>query len=148
MFGEVDFAGKFSQDQIIYHGATEVLITFFIIFIGIIIMNFLIGLSIDNMTGLFQAAGVERLSLVVQQVFYLVLRMSYKNNLNCIQMNIWIILDILGYDVGNNFWKTLLPRTKYFNIIWLFIVSNWTSWRWYKQDLYLSKQNKSSVCQE
>ena len=88
MFGEVDFAGKFSQDQIIYHGATEILITFFIIFIGIIIMNFLIGLSIDNMTGLFQAAGVERLSLVVHQVFYLVLRMSYKNNLNCIQMNI------------------------------------------------------------
>ena len=68
MFGEIDFAGKFNSDQIMYHGATEVMITIFIIFIGIIIMNFLIGLSIDNMTGLFQNAGVERLKLVIHQV--------------------------------------------------------------------------------
>ena len=72
MFGEIDFAGKFNPDKIMYHGATEVLITFFIIFIGIIIMNFLIGLSIDNMTGLFQAAGVERLRIVIHQVIHLI----------------------------------------------------------------------------
>ena len=82
MFGEVDFAGKFSQDQIMYHGATEVLITFFIIFIGIIIMNFLIGLSIDNMTGLFQAAGVERLSLVIHKVFYLIVQKQPRMHMN------------------------------------------------------------------
>ena len=92
MFGEVDFAGKFSQDQIMYHGATEVLITFFIIFIGIIIMNFLIGLSIDNMTGLFQAAGVERLRLVIHQVFYLI-----KDVIICNLECIWISKEYLTF---------------------------------------------------
>lgn len=80
MFGEVDFAGKFSPDQIMYHGATEVMITFFIIFIGIIIMNFLIGLSIDNMTGLFQAAGVERLRIVIHQVIHLIQDLVFSTN--------------------------------------------------------------------
>ena len=68
MFGELDFAAKFHPNVIMHHGATEIMITSFIIFIGIIIVNFLIGLSIDNMTGLFQDAGVERLKLVIQQV--------------------------------------------------------------------------------
>ena len=68
MFGELDFATKFQKNSIVYHGATEMIITCFIIFIGIIIVNFLIGLSIDNMTGLFQNAGVARLKLTLQQV--------------------------------------------------------------------------------
>ena len=68
MFGELDYAGKFQPNVIVYHGATEIIIICFIIFIGIIIINFLIGLSIDNMTGLFQSAGVTRLKLTLQQV--------------------------------------------------------------------------------
>ena len=70
MFGELDFATKFQKNSIVYHGATEMIITCFIIFIGIIIVNFLIGLSIDNMTGLFQSAGVARLKLTLQQVLF------------------------------------------------------------------------------
>ena len=68
MFGELDYAGKFQPSVIVYHGATEIIIICFIIFIGIIIINFLIGLSIDNMSGLFQSAGVTRLKLTLQQV--------------------------------------------------------------------------------
>ena len=113
MFGEIDFAGKFSPDQIMYHGATEFLITFFIIFIGIIIMNFLIGLSIDNMTGLFQAAGVERLRIVINQVFYLIyIGFNVRHNLKWIQN-----FKNLGYDVGNNVQKILLQRIKHINFL-------------------------------
>ena len=68
MFGELDYADKFSVDVILHHGATQLVLMSFIIFIGIIIVNFLIGLSIDNMTGIFQRAGVTRLKLTVEQV--------------------------------------------------------------------------------
>ena len=68
MFGELDYADKFNVNVILHHGATQLVLMSFIIFIGIIIVNFLIGLSIDNMTGIFQRAGVTRLKLTVEQV--------------------------------------------------------------------------------
>ena len=80
MFGELDYAGKFQPSVIVYHGATEIIIICFIIFIGIIIINFLIGLSIDNMSGLFQSAGVTRLKLTLQQVMNFFLKSLRNKN--------------------------------------------------------------------
>ena len=68
MFGEVNFSDRFTTEKIQYHGATEITIVCFIIFIGIVIVNFLIGVSIDNMTNIFQFAGLARLNLTVQQL--------------------------------------------------------------------------------
>ena len=68
MFGELDFASKFYKNVVIYHGITQFIAVCFIIFIGIVIMNFLIGLSIDNISTLFQTAGVNRLKLTVEHV--------------------------------------------------------------------------------
>ena len=68
MFGEVNFSDRFSHDKILHHGATEIIIVCFIIFIGIVVINFLIGISIDNMTNIFQFAGLARLNLMVQQI--------------------------------------------------------------------------------
>ena len=68
MFGEINFSDRFRSDVILYRGATEIIIVCFIIFIGIVIVNFLIGVSIDNMTNIFQFAGVARLNLTVQQI--------------------------------------------------------------------------------
>ena len=68
MFGELDFAAKFYNNVITYHGITQFIGVSFIIFIGIVIMNFLIGLSIDNISSLFQTAGVSRLKLTVEHV--------------------------------------------------------------------------------
>ena len=70
MFGELDFAAKFYNEVIIYHGITQAMAVCFIIFIGIVVMNFLIGLSIDNISNLFQTAGVNRLKLTVENVSY------------------------------------------------------------------------------
>merc|ERR1711892_243118 len=68
MFGELDFASKFYNEVIIYQGITQFMGVSFIIFIGIVIMNFLIGLSIDNISTLFQTAGVSRLKLTVEHL--------------------------------------------------------------------------------
>ena len=70
MFGELDFAAKFHNNIITYHGITQFIVVCFIIFIGIVIMNFLIGLSIDNISSLFQTAGVSRLKLTVEHVSF------------------------------------------------------------------------------
>ena len=68
MYGELDFATNFSDDVIVHHGVTEVLFVLFLLFVGIIIMNLLIGLSISNIRTIFEGSGVTRLRLTVKHV--------------------------------------------------------------------------------
>ena len=68
MYGELDFATNFSDDAIAHHGVTEVLFVLFLLFVGIIIMNLLIGLSISNIRTIFEGSGVTRLRLTVKHV--------------------------------------------------------------------------------
>ena len=68
MYGELDFAANFSDDAIVHHGVTEVLFVLFLLFVGIIIMNLLIGLSISNIRTIFEGSGVTRLRLTVKHV--------------------------------------------------------------------------------
>merc|ERR1719239_300261 len=71
MYGELDFATNFSDDVIIHHGVTEVLFVLFLLFVGIIIMNLLIGLSISNIRTIFEGSGVTRLRLTVKHLHLL-----------------------------------------------------------------------------
>ena len=68
MYGELDFATHFSDDVIVHHGVTEVLFVLFLLFVGIIIMNLLIGLSVSNIRKIFEGSGVTRLRLTVKHV--------------------------------------------------------------------------------
>ena len=68
MYGELDFATHFSDDVIVHHGVTEVLFVLFLLFVGIIIMNLLIGLSVSNIRAIFEGSGVTRLRLTVKHV--------------------------------------------------------------------------------
>ena len=68
MYGQIDFAANFSDEVIVYHGVTEILFVLFLLFVGIIIMNLLIGLSISNIRTIFEGSGVTRLRLTVKHV--------------------------------------------------------------------------------
>ena len=68
MYGELDFAANFSDEVIVHHGVTEILFVLFLLFVGIIIMNLLIGLSISNIRTIFEGSGVTRLRLTVKHV--------------------------------------------------------------------------------
>ena len=68
MYGEADFATKFSDESVVHHGITEVLFILFLLFVGIIIMNLLIGLSISNIPTIFKSSGIHRLILTVKHV--------------------------------------------------------------------------------
>ena len=68
MYGELDFAANFSDEVIVHHGITEILFVLFLLFVGIIIMNLLIGLSISNIRTIFEGSGVTRLRLTVKHV--------------------------------------------------------------------------------
>ena len=64
MYGEVEFTPAVTK----YHGVTEALIILFLVFVGIIIMNLLIGLSVSEISDIFTKAGVNRLKLTTKQV--------------------------------------------------------------------------------
>ena len=64
MYGEIEFTSAVTE----YHGVTEVLFVLFLVFVGIIIMNLLIGLSVSEISKIFMKAGVNRLKLTAQQV--------------------------------------------------------------------------------
>ena len=64
MYGEIEFTSEVTR----FHGVTEVLIILFLVFVGIIIMNLLIGLSVSEISQIFIKAGVNRLKLTTQQV--------------------------------------------------------------------------------
>nr|QCO69761.1 pyrexia [Amphibalanus improvisus] len=72
MMGEYDYDGMFTEiDGPSYPGTSHLLLILFVVSMSIITVNLLIGLTVNDIQGLFKVAGVERLRMTVIQILYI-----------------------------------------------------------------------------
>ncbi|XP_037091953.1 transient receptor potential channel pyrexia-like [Pollicipes pollicipes] len=72
MMGEYDYDGMFSNDEsIVYPGTSHFVLILFVVSMSIITVNLLIGLTVNDIQGLFKTAGVQRLRMTVIQILYI-----------------------------------------------------------------------------
>ncbi|KAF0296921.1 Transient receptor potential channel pyrexia [Amphibalanus amphitrite] len=72
MMGEYDYDGMFSGNEgPSYPGTAHLLLILFVVSMSIITVNLLIGLTVNDIQGLFKTAGVERLRMTVIQILYI-----------------------------------------------------------------------------
>jgi len=72
MMGEYDYDGLFTgEDVMSYPGTSHLVMILFVVCMSIITVNLLIGLTVNDIQGLFKTAGVQRLRMTVIQILYI-----------------------------------------------------------------------------